>query len=106
MARARLEHLSGYSQEASREGNREASYQQALVDYLSVRRHEFVPERWRLLYSLNPMVGVVEGFRWAFLGKAGPDLAAMLASTAVVVVLFGAGIVYFTRLEPTFADFI
>jgi homopolymeric O-antigen transport system permease protein len=65
-----------------------------------------VPERWRLLYSLNPMAGVIEGFRWALLGKAGPDLTAMLVSTVVIVTLLGAGVVFFKRHEPTFADFI
>src|SRR5207249_10983999 len=49
-----------------------------------------VPEQYRLLYSLNPMVGVVEGFRWALLGKARPDLGVFAASlTAVTVILIG-----------------
>ena len=46
-----------------------------------------VPEQWRLLYSLNPMVGVIEGFRWALLGKASPDYMAMAVSAVTVVAL-------------------
>jgi lipopolysaccharide transport system permease protein len=65
-----------------------------------------VPEKWRLLYSLNPMVGVIEGFRWALLGKEHPDFMAMAVSSAVVFVLLVGGIVYFKRMERTFADII
>ena len=43
-----------------------------------------VPERWRLLYGLNPMVGVIEGFRWALLGQTAPDLVVMAASASRV----------------------
>lgn len=63
-----------------------------------------VPEKWRTVFGLNPMAGVVEGFRWALLGKAtslGPLLAVSIA--AVVALLFG-GLVYFRRMESTFAD--
>ncbi len=63
-----------------------------------------VPEKWRLLYSLNPMVAVIEGFRWAFLGKESPNLMMMAVSAAVVVLLLFGGIVYFKRMEQTFAD--
>jgi lipopolysaccharide transport system permease protein len=59
---------------------------------------------WRLLYSLNPMVGVIEGFRWALLGKQSPDFGVVAVSTAVVVVLLVAGVVYFRQMERTFAD--
>jgi lipopolysaccharide transport system permease protein len=65
-----------------------------------------VPEKWRLLYSLNPMVGVIEGFRWALLGKAAPDFRVLAISTVTVVALLFAGIVYFKRMERTFADVI
>lgn len=65
-----------------------------------------VPERWRLLYSLNPMVGVIEGFRWALLGKERPDFAMMAVSSAVVVALLTGGILFFKRMEQTFADVI
>jgi lipopolysaccharide transport system permease protein len=65
-----------------------------------------VPERWRVVYGLNPMVGVVEGFRWALLGKAAPDWTMMAASAAVIVLLFVGGLYYFRRTEATFADVI
>ena len=65
-----------------------------------------VPEKWRLLYSLNPMVGVIEGFRWALLGKESPDFGVMVVSAAVVTVLLLGGIVYFKRMERTFADVV
>ena len=65
-----------------------------------------VPEKWRLLYSLNPMVGVIEGFRWALLGKGNPDFMMMAVSATVVLFLFVGGIIYFKRMEQTFADVI
>lgn len=65
-----------------------------------------VPEKWRLLYSLNPMVGVIEGFRWALLGKECPDLEMMAVSFVTVVALLLGGIVYFKRMEQSFADVI
>ena len=65
-----------------------------------------VPEKWQLLYSLNPMVGVIEGFRWALLGKSSLDFAVMAVSTMVVVVLLFGGIIYFRQMERTFADVI
>jgi len=65
-----------------------------------------VPEPWRLLYSLNPMVGVIEGFRWALLGKEHPDFMVMGVSAAVVLALLLAGVVCFRRMERTFADVV
>jgi lipopolysaccharide transport system permease protein len=65
-----------------------------------------VPEKWRLLYSLNPMAGVIEGFRWALLGNARPEFAVVAVSTGVVIVLLIAGMVYFKRMERTFADLV
>jgi lipopolysaccharide transport system permease protein len=65
-----------------------------------------VPERWRPLYSLNPMVGVLEGFRWAMLGKSAPDWRMMAISTGVTVILFVGGLYFFRRTEATFADVI
>ena len=65
-----------------------------------------IPERWQLLYSLNPMVGVIEGFRWALLGKENPDFQAMFLSGCFVVVILLGGIVYFKRMERFFADVI
>ena len=65
-----------------------------------------VPEKWRLLYSLNPMVGVIEGFRWVLLGRASPDFGVMAASALVVMALLLGGIVYFKQMEQTFADVV
>jgi len=65
-----------------------------------------VPERWKLLYSLNPMVGVIEGFRWALLGKASPDFLAMGVSLVLIVLVLLGGIVYFKKMERFFADVI
>ena len=65
-----------------------------------------VPEHWRWLYSLNPIVGVAEGFRWALLGNAPPALGPMLLSLGIVLVLLVTGLIYFRRTERTFADII
>jgi lipopolysaccharide transport system permease protein len=65
-----------------------------------------IPERWRTMYGLNPMVGVVDGFRWALLGKASPDWTTMAGSVAVTVILFVGGLYYFRKTEATFADVI
>ena len=65
-----------------------------------------VPEQWRVLYGLNPMAGVIEGFRWALLGKGsgpGPMLAVSVLVTAVLLV---SGAYYFRRMEKTFADVV
>ena len=65
-----------------------------------------IPEKWRLLYSLNPLAGVIEGFRWALLGKESPDFRVIAVSTMVVVALLFGGLIYFKRTERTFADLI
>lgn len=65
-----------------------------------------VPQEWRLIYSLNPMVGVIEGFRWALLNKTSPNFSVMGMSAVVVAILFLLGIIYFKRMERTFADVI
>jgi lipopolysaccharide transport system permease protein len=65
-----------------------------------------VPDKWRLLYSLNPMAGVIEGFRWALLKQASPDLGVMLMSAVMIMALLFGGIVYFGRTEETFADIV
>lgn len=65
-----------------------------------------VPEKWRWIYGLNPMVGVIEGFRWALLGKSAPDLHMMLASFIAVCLVLGSGILYFKKMEKTFADVV
>jgi len=61
---------------------------------------------WRTLYALNPMVGVVEGFRWALLGaETAPGPMLIVSSVASVVILVG-GALYFRRMERTFADVV
>lgn len=64
-----------------------------------------VPERWRLIYSLNPMVCVVEGFRWALFGVGG-NLATLLISMTGSFIVFLSGWTYFRRVECSFADVI
>ncbi len=65
-----------------------------------------VPERWRPLLVLNPMTGVIEGFRWALLGIGDPPLPALAVTLVIVSVLLGTGSLYFRRMERTFADVI
>ena len=65
-----------------------------------------VPEKWRALYGVNPMVGAIEGFRWALLGKDHPDFRVMAMSAVALIVLLFAGLVFFRRMERTFADVI
>jgi lipopolysaccharide transport system permease protein len=68
---------------------------------------KIVPEQWRLLYSLNPMVGVIDGFRWAILGgESQIYLPGFILSMLVVLVLLWSGIWYFRKMERTFADVI
>lgn len=66
-----------------------------------------VPEQWRLLYSLNPIVGVIDGFRWCLLGGDNQmKLNSFLISLAVIVFFFWLGVSYFRRTEKTFADLL
>ena len=65
-----------------------------------------VPERWRWLYGLNPMAGVIEGFRWALTGQGQPPNLLLAASAAAVVLLVAGGVVYFQKMEATFADVV
>lgn len=65
-----------------------------------------VPEKWRVIYGLNPMVGVVDGFRWALLGKPESPGVPLLMSVIVVSVLLAGGLYYFRRLEQQFADIV
>lgn len=66
-----------------------------------------VPERWRFLYSLNPMVGVIDGFRWALIGgKEGLYLPGLAVSMVLSLLIFVGGIRFFTRTERKFADVI
>jgi len=63
-----------------------------------------VPEKWRWLYGLNPMAGVIDGFRWALTGRGQPPNVLMLASAAWVIVLLLGGLVFFQRVEANVAD--
>jgi lipopolysaccharide transport system permease protein len=65
-----------------------------------------VPEQWRWLYSINPMVGVIDGFRWAIIGEQNLYWPGFFFSVAGVVFLIITGIWYFRRTERTFADVI
>ena len=66
-----------------------------------------VPEEWRQLYFLNPMVGVIDGFRWALLGGAFPvNWPGFALSSISVVLLLLSGIFYFRRMERSFADVV
>lgn len=66
-----------------------------------------VPERWRFLYSLNPMVGVIDGFRWAILGgDTALYWSGFLLSLAIVALFVISGVWYFRKMERTFADVI
>jgi lipopolysaccharide transport system permease protein len=66
-----------------------------------------VPEKWRLLYSLNPMVGVIDGFRWAILGdKIDLYVPGFIISILLILIIFIFGLFYFRKFERTFADVI
>lgn len=65
-----------------------------------------VPEKWRLLYSVNPMVGVIDGFRWAILGESQLYLPGFILSMGLVTLVLGSGVWYFRKMERTFADVI
>jgi lipopolysaccharide transport system permease protein len=65
-----------------------------------------VPEGWRTLYALNPMVGVVDGFRWALLGRAAAPPMTVAVSAVAMIALLTLGLFYFRRTERTFADVI
>jgi len=65
-----------------------------------------VPEQWKLVYALNPMAGVVEGFRWALLGSSNPPGLTLLVSISVALLLLISGLFYFKRMERLFADMV
>src|SRR6516162_6739030 len=63
-----------------------------------------VPQRWRWLYGLNPMSGVIEGFRWALTGHGQPAGLLQLVSAVMVLVLLASGLIFFQRMENTIVD--
>lgn len=65
-----------------------------------------IPEKWRWIYSLNPMTGVVEGFRWGVLGKSVLDPFSVLISVVAVFAILISGLIYFKHMEDVFADII
>ena len=65
-----------------------------------------IPERWRWLYGLNPMAGVIEGFRWALTGKGQPPTGLLAVSAAMVLLLVAGGTAYFQKMEGTIADVV
>jgi lipopolysaccharide transport system permease protein len=65
-----------------------------------------IPAQWRLLYGLNPMTGVVEGFRWALFGTGEPPGLMFALSVLMVIILLVSGVFFFKRMEDSFADII
>lgn len=65
-----------------------------------------VPAKWRWLYGLNPMAGVIEGFRWSLTGRGDPPGRLIYVSAGVVIVILLAGIGYFQKMETTVADVV
>jgi len=65
-----------------------------------------VPRRWQAVYGINPMAGAIEGFRWGLVGLPEPPLRLLAASTATALVLLISGLVYFRRMERSFADVV
>jgi lipopolysaccharide transport system permease protein len=64
-----------------------------------------VPESWRLIYALNPLVGIIDGFRWSLLGGA-PDTGTVWIALAMTAATIAVGVWYFRRMECSFADVI
>ncbi len=65
-----------------------------------------IPEKWRVIYGLNPMAGVVEGFRWALFGTGDAPGPMLLVSVLVTLALLVSGVFFFRRMEKTFADVV
>jgi lipopolysaccharide transport system permease protein len=65
-----------------------------------------IPENWRALLGLNPMAGVVNGFRWALLGQPLEVTSFFTLSILTMLIFFFSGLFYFQRMEQTFADFV
>jgi lipopolysaccharide transport system permease protein len=65
-----------------------------------------VPERWRPVYGLNPMAGVIDGFRWSLLGQGNLPLGLLAVSAGTVTLLLSGGLLYFRRMERSFVDVV
>jgi lipopolysaccharide transport system permease protein len=65
-----------------------------------------IPSEWQVIYALNPMTGVVDGFRWALLGTGQSPGIMTLVSSIVAVVILISGMFYFRRMERLFADMV
>jgi lipopolysaccharide transport system permease protein len=65
-----------------------------------------IPEKWRIIQFLNPMTGIVEGYRWALLGTQPPESSHLLISISIILLLFISGFIYFHRQEKDFADIV
>jgi len=65
-----------------------------------------VPEKWKTIYGLNPMSGIIEGFRWALLGRGEPSGPMLVVSVIITFCLLISGIIYFRKMEGTVADII
>ena len=65
-----------------------------------------VPAKWRWLYGLNPMAGVIEGFRWSLSGRGTPPGPLILVSVVIIVAVLVSGLFYFQRMEATIADVV
>lgn len=76
------------------------------VVYQASKIREKLGETWEAIYALNPMTGVVEGFRWALLGTEPPSALMLAVSTAATAIMLVGGLYYFRRMEQTFADVV
>lgn len=65
-----------------------------------------IPEKWQFVYGLNPMTGVVEGFRWIMLGSSAPPPAILLASIGMIAILLISGLFFYKKREDYFTDVI
>jgi lipopolysaccharide transport system permease protein len=63
-----------------------------------------IPDGWRWLFMLNPMVSVIDGFRWSLLGVRPPDMTSLLVSSLSILILSIGGLLYFARFEKDFVD--
>ncbi|MBV9496308.1 MAG: ABC transporter permease, partial [Acidobacteria bacterium] len=63
-------------------------------------------EKWRFLYSLNPMVAIIDGFRWSILGRVPLYIPGLIAGTLITLAVLIGGLFYFKQTEPGFADHI